>query len=919
LIKKFMVSLFALTFIILSCSDDEITGQGDTTPPAAISDLTVVSFGNNSLGLSWTAPGDDGNSGTAKVYDLRYDTLSIMDNTDWEAAIEVLGEPTPKAVGESEEMVVTGLDPDVTYCFAIKTADEETNWSELSNNICGETTPDTLAPANISDLQVADFTSYSVTLIWTAPGDDDTIGTAKHYDIKYDTLPITELSWSQLTSCSRIPIPSIAGTIDTIIASGFKSQTKYYFAIKATDEQFNWNEISNIDSVLTDSVIPITSLSVADSARDAITLTWTTPGDSSDGPYIQYDIRYSTSAIDSSNWNLATKYFLYDTTIPKTAGILDTFLLTGLSYDTTHYFAIKSADSASNWSNISNVVSGKTRWSRFSYPYYRTTGYGPSSIISTDLNADNYPDVVTVNKNDNNISVFLNNGDNTFTTGVTYNVGPEPNDICVADFDGDNDLDLAVANSYNLNNTISILLNNGSGVFSGALDYDVGYKPISITAGDLDSDGDNDIVAACFESDSIYILINNGKGDFIDAHGWSGNNNDLFMVDPDHQIYNTPDTISLPPDSIIQLFTTTNHVSIYLPVIPSGVTALGRESDNDYYYPLVLEQSRYLLWGFTNIPTYMTQTGKDLFHNVLHFMTQPLDSGNIAFIYSNSTTARRFRSLINSYGYNTDRIKTTNILSTDFSQYDAIIIGPETGYLDTWGSTAQVSAIDNSNKPIIALGDGGYAFYGALGLNIGFGSQPDLCYSAGDGPFGLCSGDLDNDGDSDLVVSNYYSNNVSVLLHDSDDSTFISAVNYNVGSGPGSVFMADLNGDTYPDLSVANILSNDVYILINDGSGVFTTGQHYDVGDGPRSVIAADLNSDGNNDLAVANINSDSVSVLLGNGDGTFQSAVNYWAGRGPISITIADFDSDTYIDMGVANSRSRNMSILWNMTATEK
>ena len=48
------------------------TSPPDTTPPAAVSNLATSSPTTNSITLNWTAPGDDGSTGTATTYDIRY-------------------------------------------------------------------------------------------------------------------------------------------------------------------------------------------------------------------------------------------------------------------------------------------------------------------------------------------------------------------------------------------------------------------------------------------------------------------------------------------------------------------------------------------------------------------------------------------------------------------------------------------------------------------------------------------------------------------------------------------------------------------------------------------------------------------------------------------------------------------------------
>lgn len=109
------------------------THAQDSTPPAAVADLGSSLEEPYSITLSWTAPGDDGNSGTATSYDIRYSTTAITNDTDFNNATEVTGEPTPSVAGSSESYEVTSLNPETTYYFALKTTDELANTSALSN------------------------------------------------------------------------------------------------------------------------------------------------------------------------------------------------------------------------------------------------------------------------------------------------------------------------------------------------------------------------------------------------------------------------------------------------------------------------------------------------------------------------------------------------------------------------------------------------------------------------------------------------------------------------------------------------------------------------------------------------------------------------------------------------------------------
>jgi hypothetical protein len=111
----------------------------DTTPPATVSNLAVVGVSTYSVKLKWTAPGNDGNSGTATVYDVRFSTTPITNEMEWINSNLVYAVPGPKPPGSIEILTVNGLLPLTTYYFALKTADESYNWSGLSNCVSTKT------------------------------------------------------------------------------------------------------------------------------------------------------------------------------------------------------------------------------------------------------------------------------------------------------------------------------------------------------------------------------------------------------------------------------------------------------------------------------------------------------------------------------------------------------------------------------------------------------------------------------------------------------------------------------------------------------------------------------------------------------------------------------------------------------------
>ncbi len=108
----------------------------DLTAPADVTDL-ALDWGKTSAVVQWTAPGDDGTTGTATEYDLRRSTAYI-NSSNFSSATRITTS-APQAAGNTECASVSGLQANHTYYFALKTRDEANNWSSLSNLPYGTT------------------------------------------------------------------------------------------------------------------------------------------------------------------------------------------------------------------------------------------------------------------------------------------------------------------------------------------------------------------------------------------------------------------------------------------------------------------------------------------------------------------------------------------------------------------------------------------------------------------------------------------------------------------------------------------------------------------------------------------------------------------------------------------------------------
>ncbi|MFZ1685683.1 MAG: leucine-rich repeat domain-containing protein [Candidatus Zixiibacteriota bacterium] len=138
-------------------SGDDIVGDdnsADHRAPAAVLDLTITNLTVSGMRLEWTAPGDDGDSGRASAYDLRF-SHSPITSDNWNTAQGIPLASAPKAAGAVESIAVTGLTTDSSYYFGIKTVDEAGNWSILSNcpwGVCFDNFEVTMADSSLEDL-----------------------------------------------------------------------------------------------------------------------------------------------------------------------------------------------------------------------------------------------------------------------------------------------------------------------------------------------------------------------------------------------------------------------------------------------------------------------------------------------------------------------------------------------------------------------------------------------------------------------------------------------------------------------------------------------------------------------------------------------------------------------------------------------
>ncbi len=347
-------------------------------------------------------------------------------------------------------------------------------------------------------------------------------------------------------------------------------------------------------------------------------------------------------------------------------------------------------------------------------PTQYVIGGSPWSVFCADFDGDGYADMATVSYQTDSLTVLLNSGSGTFVLNATYLTGNLPVYVHGADVDGDDDIDLAVSNK--LDNSISLFLNNGDGTFAAPSTIAAGTSPTSVRLADLDGDTWPDLVATNeqvtlpFMDDSVSVMFNNGDGTFQPrvSFGTGYSPQKSVAVDLDGNGSLDLAVVNVEAHTVSVLLNNgsgsfSSHVDYASHYMPSDISAADLDGDGDI-----------------------------------------------------------------------------DLIAPNSDAYDQSVIS-------------------------VILNDGDGTF------------QPTVYYNSGGYPLATFTSDLDKDGDIDIIVANWMTDSLSILLN-IGDATFAEPIQYAAGDSPASLCTADFDHDTYDDLAVANRTSNDLLVYMNQGN-----------------------------------------------------------------------------------------------------
>lgn len=216
--------------------------------------------------------------------------------------------------------------------------------------------------------------------------------------------------------------------------------------------------------------------------------------------------------------------------------------------------------------------------------------------------------------------------------------------------------------------------------------------------------------------------------------------------------------------------------------------------------------------------------------------------------------------------------------------------------------------------------------------------EAGIDFQTGSRPTGIALGDIDGDGKTDIVVSNYgdgvsqSSWTVSVFKNTGmpgsiSSGSFAPKVDFQSSHGGVYVALNDLDMDGKPDLIITTFTTNISIFRNTTTSGAITTGSFapkvdISASNGLNSSAVGDIDGDGKPDLVFVNNENSSVSVLRNVSTpgsitrNSFSPSVDFHAGANSYEVDLGDIDGDGKPDMVVANNDNTIISLFKNSSS---
>jgi hypothetical protein len=417
-------------------------------------------------------------------------------------------------------------------------------------------------------------------------------------------------------------------------------------------------------------------------------------------------------------------------------------------------------------------------------------GNAPEALVAGQFNVDTDAnlDVVSVNSLSNDISTCLGQGNGTFTctsaSPPPSGFGTDPRCVAIADVgtsgsttpDGKPDLIVG----YEGTDDVGIYLNDGSGT---------AYSPLLTPPADLTPQAKNPRAIASGDWNG------NGTTDFaVAACGYSGLASDKLVVVFDRNFV--------------------GRQNLAASDCPTAVKA--KDLDGDGAVDLAVVN-----FNSNNVSIFRNNAGNFALMGTFAVGTGPTD---LAFGDFGSSTGSAKDGKVDIAVVNSKSDTISILFGTGSPGTISFAAAQNLGTLAN--GDARGIAVADFNKDniddiaIVNHNTSGIGLANAVAIRLGFGGisfDAPVYFASGKAPTAVIADEVSSDtaGNVDLVVTNEGTSDVSVLEGRGNASLFDAARNFKTGTSPRSLATGDVNNDVDKDIVVANFGSDDVTILIN--------------------------------------------------------------------------------------------------------
>ncbi len=463
-----------------------------------------------------------------------------------------------------------------------------------------------------------------------------------------------------------------------------------------------------------------------------------------------------------------------------------------------------------------------------------------SAVHCADLNGDNHNDILATDFVLGRVYVFLYDGYRHFAHYVIYYPGSEPASVVAFDLDNDGDKDIATANQGAGQYGISILKNDGNGIFGPDTLYRYNNSTNFIRAADFNNDGFMDLT--CIADTGVVVMLNDGNGVFA-SRSMIGGSIGMRAVYPS----------DLNGDNFIDLAAVNYN--------RSTMTTYSNNGDGT----------------FTNIAIYSAGDQPrsvfcaDLDEDGANDIAVSNQDGKSVSIYKNKGDGTFFNPSLLDIAYLPVQIICPDIDGNGFS--DIVALGP----LAT--TSIYLSNGSGFSEPINLDRD-----FPADGINSADFNRDGFTDLA--------------------IWTNEFNQFLEIrILNGNGDGSFQSPHLLYVESPIqfNSLSCFDLNRDSYDDLIIGGDYDT-IWVKFNDGTGDFGNSIPIALDEqDTRALAIGDINNDGISDIVTGYIGK--FTIIENNGDGTFGDITSYTDTTNFNSILVIDFDQDDTLDIVLAGN----------------